>query len=163
LPRKQYYDQPAPAAPASVSGDIPWDLGVPSRPKHGSILLVEVEPAVRVTLKQVLEQNGYAVRTATTLNESLGLLHSQEYDAVITELNLDGVGSGLKVAAAAKSSHQPPVVIIYTGFPQKEQLRAALALRVDYLALKPVELDEITAALRTLILRRSMSRAMASA
>ena len=134
------------------------------RVRRASILLVEADRGVRLTLKQILEQSGYRVHSAAALGEALDLLRPGKVrlDAVITELNIDGSGSGLEVARAAKVSASPPVVIIYTGYPDKEQLRAAMSLRVDYLALKPVEIGEITSALNTLIARRSVNVALAS-
>jgi CheY-like chemotaxis protein len=136
-----------------------------SRPpvKRGSILLVEADAGVRFTLGQILEQHRYRVRAVGALDQALTLVASGSYDAVITELNIDGQGSGLEVARAAKALARTPVVVIYTGFPNPQQLRAAMALRVDYLVLKPVEVAEITGALDTLITRRAVNLAMARA
>jgi DNA-binding NtrC family response regulator len=136
---------------------------MPSRAKRGSILLVEADNGVCVTLRQILQQHGYQVHTARSLNHALGCLTTASFDAVITELNINGHGSGLEVARAAKSLAPPPVVVIYTGFPNPEQLRAAMALRVDYLAFKPVEVAEITGALNTLLMRRAVNLALARA
>jgi CheY-like chemotaxis protein len=130
---------------------------------RASILLVEADRAVCLTLKQILEQSGYRVAAASTLAEGLGFLGGGrvKLDAVITELNVGGSGSGLELARAAKRLALPPVVVIYTGYPDKEQLRKAMSLRVDYLALKPVEVREITSALSTLIARRAVNAALA--
>ncbi len=85
-----------------------------SRRQLPSILLVEADRGVRLTLQQILEQSGYRVRAAATLEEALtGLQHRPDgLDAVITELNVGGSGSGLEVARAAKLLASPPVVII---------------------------------------------------
>jgi DNA-binding NtrC family response regulator len=131
--------------------------------KRGSILLVEADAGVRLTLGKILDQHQYQVRGVGALQPALRLLASGSYDAVITELNVNGHGSGLQIAKAAKSLSPTPVVVIYTGFPNPQQLRAAMALRVDYLAFKPGEIAEITGALDTLITRRAVNLAMATA
>lgn len=135
----------------------------PAANKLDSILLVEADAGVRLTLGKILEQHRYQVRGVGALQPALRELASGSYDAVITELNVNGQGSGLQIAKAAKALSPTPVVVIYTGFPNPQQLRDAMALRVDYLAFKPVEIAEITGALNTLITRRSVNLAMASA
>lgn len=68
----------------------------------------------------------------------------------------------MQLARRAKALTPRPAVVIYTGYPTVEQLRLAMQLRVDYLALKPVDLDEIKAVLHRLVTRRAVNLAMAA-
>lgn len=120
-----------------------------------SVLLVEDEPGILTTFRAILDQEGFEVTAVATYQSASELVQQQSFDAVITELNLEGQDLGLRLAAELKLQKRPPAIVIYTGYPTVQQLRAALKLRVDYLALKPVDLNEIRSALRRLIARRS--------
>jgi DNA-binding response OmpR family regulator len=122
-----------------------------------SVLLVEDEPGILTTFQAILAQEGFEVTAVPTYQSATLLVQQQSFDAVITELNIEGQDLGLRLASELKIQPRPPAIVIYTGYPTVKQLREALKLRVDYVALKPVDLNEIKAALRTLIARRSAS------
>ena len=128
---------------------------MPPGPYKPTVLLVEDEPGILTTFRAILDQEGFQVTAVATYRSATALIQQQSFDAVITELNLEGQDLGLRLAAEVKLQKKPPAVVIYTGYPTIQQLRQALKLRVDYLALKPVDLNEIRAALRRLIARRS--------
>ena len=127
----------------------------PYRGKRIWVLLAEDEPGILFTFSAILQQQGYKVDTAHNYLEAQQRIQVRSYDAVITDLNLEREGLGLQLARQAKELAPAPAVVIYTGYPTVDQLRAALALHVDYLALKPVDLDEIKAALHRLVTRRA--------
>jgi CheY-like chemotaxis protein len=129
----------------------------PARAKRPWLLLAEDEPGILFTFSAILRQQGYHVETARTYAEAHERMSVRDYDALIADLNLERVGLGLELARRAKELELPPAVVIYTGYPTLEQLRAALALHVDYLALKPVDLEEIKTALHRLVTRRALS------
>lgn len=129
----------------------------PARSKRPWVLLAEDEPGILFTFSAILRQQGYQVETARTYAEAQQRMLAHRYDAMIADLNMERVGLGLELARQAKELQPPPAVVIYTGYPTLEQLRAALAMRVDYLALKPVDLEEIKRALHRLVTRRAVS------
>ncbi|HKT69855.1 MAG TPA: response regulator [Terriglobales bacterium] len=129
----------------------------PARSKRPWVLLAEDEPGILFTFSAILRQQGYQVETARTFAEAQQRMLAHRYDAMIADLNMERVGLGLELARQAKELDPPPAVVIYTGYPTLEQLRAALALHVDYLALKPVDLEEIKTALHRLVTRRAVS------
>jgi DNA-binding response OmpR family regulator len=126
-------------------------------PSRGSILLAEDEPNVLYTLKAILEEAGYKVRAVPSFASARRYIQRNDYDAVITELSLEKDELGLELAREAKKMHPTPAVVIYTDDPTVDKLRAALAIRVDYVAFKPVDLEEIKGALFRLIARRAMA------
>ena len=127
------------------------------RNKRPWILLAEDEPGILFTCSAILRQQCYQVETARSFAEAQERMLAHRYDAMIADLNMERIGLGLELARQAKELDPPPAVVIYTGYPTLEQLRAALALHVDYLALKPVDLDEIKTALHRLVTRRALS------
>ncbi len=113
------------------------------------------EPNVLTSFRMILERDGHRVTTADSYREGSAKLKKSSFDVVITDLNLEQDSLGLRLAQEAKLSKSRPVTVIYTGYPELEQLRRALQLRVDYCAFKPVDVDEIKNALSRLMMRRA--------
>jgi DNA-binding response OmpR family regulator len=123
-----------------------------------SVLLVDPEPSVIVTLKMILERDGYLVSTATSYTAAAALLQKESWDILITELDLEAEALGLRLAQEAKSLEYHPAIFVYLSYPNVERLRAALALRVDYCGFKPLEVEEIRKVVRLLLARTYASR-----
>lgn len=117
-----------------------------------SLLIVDDEINVALTLRMVFEREGYEVSTAHSCAEALKVLkNGYAFDAVITDLNMEREDIGLKVAEAALSLNPTPAVVICTGYAGLENSAAALKMKIDYLATKPVDLDELKRAINRLI------------
>jgi two-component system response regulator PilR (NtrC family) len=125
--------------------------------------MVDDEPTVLFTFQAILEQQDYEVVGASSYREAAEQLRQRKFDAVIADLNLEREGIGLQVARAAKSLQPPPAVVIFTGYPTVDQLQKAFDLHVDYLALKPVDVEEIKSALHKLVTRRADALSLACA
>jgi CheY-like chemotaxis protein len=120
-----------------------------------ALLLVDDEGSVRTTLKQVLQRDGYKVSTAENCSRALGLLRRREYDAVITEMDVDSDFAGLDLARSIKRLKHNPLIILSIGAPTTEKLQAALRLGINYVVIKPIDLQELKQALSRMIARRS--------
>jgi CheY-like chemotaxis protein len=120
--------------------------------KRPSILLVDDEINVTRTLQLVFEEAGYEVMPAYSSAEAITLLaNGKHFDVVITDLNMEREDIGLDVARRAKELNPAPVVVICTGYASINNSRQALDMHVDYLATKPVDLDELKTSLARLI------------
>jgi DNA-binding response OmpR family regulator len=81
------------------------------------ILLVDDELAILLTLKAVLEINGFEVETAASAREAKSKLKSNKYHMVITDMRMESESAGIEVARAAKKAANPPAVAMLTAFP----------------------------------------------
>ena len=128
-------------------------------PRKNSLLIVDDEVNVTRTLQMVFEQEGYRVFPAYSSAQAVELLQNgASVDGVITDLNMEQPDIGLEVARFAKGLPSKPVVVICTGFADVNNARQALLMHVDYLANKPVDLGELTGAVRRLIEHRAVLR-----
>jgi len=126
------------------------------------LLIVDDEPNVLLTLGMIFELDGYAVSKAKSCAEALKMLgNGTRYDAVITDLNMERQDIGLEVAQAAMQLIPRPVVVICTGYADLRNTQAALDMRVDYFATKPVDLDELKGAIRRLKERNALAQRIA--
>jgi len=85
------------------------------------ILLVDDEVAVLLTLKAVLEINGFEVDTAASGREGKLKLRSNEYHMVISDMRMESDQAGAAVIAAARSAPYQPVVALLTAYPLAEE------------------------------------------
>jgi DNA-binding NtrC family response regulator len=80
------------------------------------VLVVDDDAAFLMTLRKLLEHNGYGTLTARTLDEALQMLESGFPTAVILDLRLDGITAPETVLAIKRVS--PSVALILcSGYP----------------------------------------------
>ena len=60
------------------------------------VLLVDDDPASRLTLQTVLRAGGYRVDAAASAAEAVSKLDDFEYELVLTDLHMESPESGLK-------------------------------------------------------------------
>lgn len=81
------------------------------------ILLVDDELAILLTLKAVLEINGFEVETAASAREAKSKIKSNSYHMVMTDMRMESESAGLEVVQAAKKAAYQPAVAMLTAFP----------------------------------------------
>jgi DNA-binding NtrC family response regulator len=75
-----------------------------------TILLIDDDRAVREMLANLLSEE-HECHTADRAEQAVELLEFQEYDLVITDISMPGLG-GLEVLRRVKQRHAIPVIII---------------------------------------------------
>jgi CheY-like chemotaxis protein len=81
------------------------------------ILLVDDELAILLTLKAILEMNGFEVETASSSNEAMQKLESAVFQMVITDMRMETETAGYDVIRAAKQQPYNPATSILTAYP----------------------------------------------
>jgi len=81
------------------------------------ILLVDDELAILLTLKAILEINGFEVETATSAKEAIGKLGAATFEMVITDMKMEHERSGYDVVRAARKAEYRPATAILTAYP----------------------------------------------
>jgi CheY-like chemotaxis protein len=77
------------------------------------VLVVDDDPTSRLTLQTVLEAGGYHVDSAATAAEAVGKLDDQEYELVLSDMQMESPRAGLKVLAHAQMmSYKPATALI---------------------------------------------------
>ncbi len=121
------------------------------------ILVVDDDPTIRILVKRLLEEGGFAVDTAETGESGRVLAMVNEYDAIILDLHLpDGHGIPLVQALRRKSRDTP--VLVLTGDTEKSALVMALDAGADDYITKPIDFDVFKARVRALVRRGGARR-----
>ena len=81
------------------------------------ILLVDDELAILLTLKAILEMNGFEVETAASAKEAAGKLLAHEFHMVITDMRMETETAGYEVIRLARKQTYNPATAILTAFP----------------------------------------------
>jgi len=82
------------------------------------ILLVDDELAILLTLRAILEMNGFEVETASNAGEAMAKLRQDgAFHMVITDLMMESETAGYDVMRAAKQLASSPAVAMLTAFP----------------------------------------------
>jgi DNA-binding NtrC family response regulator len=98
------------------------------------VLLVDDDPTSRLTLQTVLEASGYHVDSAASAAEAIPMLDEQEYELVLSDLQMESPEAGLKVLAHARIMDYKPATAIVTTYqnakhePTKSQMAKARML-----------------------------------
>jgi CheY-like chemotaxis protein len=83
------------------------------------VLLVDDDVTSRLTLKTVLEAGGYFVDAAASAAEAVGKLDQQQYELVLSDLQMESPQAGLKVLAHARLMDYKPATAILTTYQTK--------------------------------------------
>ncbi len=122
------------------------------------ILVVDDEKLIRWTLRERLEESGYAVVEAETGTEAL-LLADEGVDLVLLDVKLPDL-DGLDVLRRIRERHPDTLVILITALATVENAVEAMKRGAWHYLNKPIDLDEllhyVEKALETTRLRREV-------
>ncbi len=121
------------------------------------ILVVDDEPAIRLTLALPLRKRGHQISEAASLAECLEQLRTAVFDLVLTDLRL-GDGDGIEVLKTVQESVSGVEVIVMTAYGSVESAVEAMKLGAfDYLQ-KPFDPDEMFLRVDKALERASLRR-----
>ena len=118
-------------------------------PNDRSLLIVEDDKSFLQRLARAMEGRGFAVTTAESVAEGLTQLETASPAFAVVDMRLED-GNGLDVISALKRRRPDARAIILTGYGNIATAVNAVKLgAVDYLS-KPVDADDVVAALLAL-------------
>jgi len=107
------------------------------------ILFVDDEPSIRLTLPAILEMHGFQVRTASDVPEALTIIQKEEFDVLLSDLNIGQPGDGFTIVSAMRRTQPNAVTVIITGYPAFETALEAIRKQVDDYVVKPTDVDQL--------------------
>src|SRR6185437_7094755 len=81
------------------------------------ILVVDDELAILLTLRAILEMNGFEVETAASAKEAEKKLSGNTFHMVITDMRMEHETAGYDVIRAARKQTYNPATAILTAYP----------------------------------------------
>jgi CheY-like chemotaxis protein len=119
------------------------------------ILLVDDDPMLIKSLRDILEQDGHAVTVAEGGQKGIEIFtaavsRGNAFSLVITDLGMPYV-DGRKVAAAVKAASPQTAVVMLTGWGRRLLAENDIPAHVDRVLSKPPRLIEVRKALAELV------------
>ncbi len=114
------------------------------------ILLVDDELAILLTLRAILEMNGFEVDTAASAREAARKMQDAVFDMVISDMRMESETAGYDVIRTARQQPYDPATAILTAYPSLGndwQIEGAHSLLV-----KPINTDEMLRQLESLLI-----------
>ncbi len=105
-------------------------------------LVVDDELIILDILQNILERNGYDITRATNGDEAIGALDTEEFDLVITDLEM-GKTSGFEVLRKAKDANFNTIAIMITGCCEESKKEDAYRYGADDFFQKPFSVSEL--------------------
>lgn len=116
------------------------------------ILIVEDEPLMLKFLEFRLTKAGYDIQTAKDGNEAEEWINTEDFSLIIIDLMIPFV-SGFELLAKKKDSiknnHTP--VLIISSYTQANIISESLSLGAEAFLPKPIDVDVLTATVKTLL------------
>jgi len=121
------------------------------------ILMVEDEDSLRRPVKRYLQRKNFIVDEARDGKEAIELVHINEYDCILLDLNLPEI-DGLSVSKQLrKDGYNIPTIMVTARSQVYDKLEGFDNGADDYIT-KPFNLSELVARIRAVIKRSSLNK-----
>jgi DNA-binding response OmpR family regulator len=107
------------------------------------VLFVDDEPGIRTTLSAILQMHGFDVTTRGSVAEALSSIQREEFDVLLTDLNIGQPADGFTLVSAMRRTQPEAVNVIITGYPAFETALHAIRAQVDDYFVKPADPVEL--------------------
>lgn len=117
------------------------------------MLIVDDEPVICQGLHYTIDWADYGVEVVAEAydgHEALQVVKEHGIDLVLTDIRMEGM-DGLQLAKELKRCHPEVRVIMISGYEEFEYARQAIKLDVTDYLLKPVDIDELVAAVTGIV------------
>lgn len=117
------------------------------------ILIVEDDPTMRLTLSQLLSEEGFEVVAVALGLEAVQAAMETEFDLIITDIRMAGM-DGLETLSKVKERQPSIGSMVVTGYSTEEDSVRAVRLHVGEYLRKPFQLDVFLDSVQRLIEQR---------
>jgi len=121
------------------------------------LLLAEDDADLGPAIKRALELEGYIVDLFTRGDDVFAAARANEYEVILLDIGLPD-RSGLDVLRDLRTAGDATPVIVITAFDRTQQRVAGLDAGADDYVVKPVDLEELAARIRSQLRRRDGRR-----
>jgi DNA-binding NtrC family response regulator len=112
-----------------------------------SLLILDDEPAVRLSFSLYLSKRGFATFEAGTLAEARQAVMARSHDALLLDVNLPD-GSGLDWIVEVRDAHPDVAIVVMTGIGDIPMAVEAMRRGADHFVTKPVNMGDLELFLR---------------
>jgi len=119
------------------------------------VLIIDDDPNICATLKDILSEEGYQVTTVGNITPAKENLAKEFYNIALLDLKLPS-GSGLDLLKELRAANSDTAVIVFTGHASAENAIAALNEGAFSYMQKPLNIDELKITIAKAIERQEL-------
>ena len=123
-----------------------------------SMLFVDDEPSIRLTLPLILEEQGFQVRVADSIPSALQQVSSHKFDVLLSDLNISAPRDGFVVVKAARAANPLCIAILLTGYPDFDSAVEGINCGIDGYLVKPTDIEKLLTILRQKLTARLLRK-----
>ena len=123
--------------------------------KRQRILVVDDEPEMATVIEQALTRRGYDVTQLQSGDAAWELLEREDFDVVVTDINMKGMNGVELTERSAQNRHDVPVIVI-TAFGSLETATAVLRAGAYDFITKPFDIDQLVVGVERAIQNRKL-------
>ena len=124
---------------------------------RGKVLIVDDDSAIRRALHNTLHGMGFEVDDASSGEAALDLVSAAEYDVVLMDINMPGIG-GIRACREIRRSLPRLGILMLTVRDREEDKVTALDAGADDYITKPFNIRELAARIRAAVRRSRASK-----
>jgi CheY-like chemotaxis protein len=109
------------------------------------ILIVDDEAGIRDVFSEILQEEGYATKTASNGIDGLACLESETFDLILLDKKMP-LSGGINFVEKARAKNISSKILLITGSPTNTE-----ATGVDGSLLKPCGVEELLTAVKKLL------------
>jgi DNA-binding NtrC family response regulator len=110
--------------------------------KHARILIVDDDETIRITMKAILEDEGYTVDLAGSGKEAVQKTNETIYNLALLDIRLPDM-EGVELLKLMKETVPRTRKIMVTGYPSIQNAISAVNKNADAYLLKPVDVEKL--------------------
>ncbi len=112
-----------------------------------SVLIVDDEKNIRITLADILVGEGYEVRTADTGEKAVKLCHKRAFDVVLLDVRMPGM-DGFEASRLIRRERRGTCVIMMSAYSTQEFRRVAFDEGAVAFLRKPLDVERVLELIR---------------
>ena len=122
---------------------------------RGTVVVADDEESARISLGQILREDGYQVSLAADGEEALRLVAAEQPDVLLTDLKMPGM-DGQELLSRVRQGYPEVAVVIMTAHGTIRSAVEALRQGAEDYLTKPVDVEEVEYLLDQVLKRRKL-------
>jgi len=123
--------------------------------KKEKILVIDDEAGIRSSLKGILEDEGYSIKTVVTGEDALKLLKGQNFDLILLDIWLPQM-NGIEILEKIKKMDENPQVVMISGHGSVETAVQAIKLGAYDFLEKPLSLEKVILTVKNALMQKKL-------
>ena len=113
---------------------------------NGHVLVVDDDQSMCQMLEEALGRRGFPTVARTSADEAFGLLAAEDFDVIVTDVNMRGM-NGIELCERIAANRPDVPVVVLTAFGSMETAVAAMRAGAYDFITKPFEMEALALAL----------------